>query len=211
MATDIEIHIKERVNTLLHVYHTVAVHYADLHDTPERMLEKGCINEIVAWRESRSWFYWRLRRVVLQSQLIKEILKAQSNLQFDEAKSMLNRWFLEERGASETHVWWEQNKEVVEWMEKQDSAGSIVNMNLNAVRKDAVISQVDNVLKVRWMSFLKISVLIKHIFLAGLPRRCSRLGDQNLRNTFGRPSERCRSEIGRARVNPKRRWIQLIT
>lgn len=46
------------------------------------------------------------------------------------------------------NVWWEQNKEVVEWLEKQQAPDSIVNMNLHAVRKDAVISQVDNVLKV---------------------------------------------------------------
>lgn len=93
--------MKERINNLLHVYHTVAVHYADLHDTPERMLEKGCINEIVAWRESRNWFYWRLKRVILEDGLVKDILAAQSNLQFEEAKSMLNRWFLEEKGATE--------------------------------------------------------------------------------------------------------------
>lgn len=93
--------MKERVNSLLHVYHTVAVHYADLHDTPERMLEKGCISEIVAWRESRNWFYWRLKRVILEDRLVKAIMSAQANLQFEEAKSMLNRWFLEEKGATE--------------------------------------------------------------------------------------------------------------
>lgn len=86
---------------MLHVYHTVAVHYADLHDTPERMLEKGCISEIVAWRESRNWFYWRLKRVILEDRLVKAIMSAQANLQFEEAKSMLNRWFLEEKGATE--------------------------------------------------------------------------------------------------------------
>lgn len=102
-ASELEIQIKERVNALLHVYHTVAVHYADLHDTPERMLEKGCITEIVAWRESRHWFYWRLRRVLLQTRLVAQILATQQSLQFDEAKSMLNRWFLEDRGADKVH------------------------------------------------------------------------------------------------------------
>ena len=133
---------------MLHVYHTVAVHYADLHDTPERMLEKGCVSEIVAWRESRNWFYWRLRRVILEDLLVKEILAAQSNILFEEAKSMLNRWFLEERGATEYHVWWEQNKEVVDWMEKQTVANSIVRSNLKAVKKDAVISQIEVALQV---------------------------------------------------------------
>lgn len=48
----------------------------------------------------------------------------------------------------QSNVWWEQNKEVVEWLEKQQAPDSIVSMNMHAVRKDAVISQVDNVLKV---------------------------------------------------------------
>lgn len=63
---EMEKKIKARTQSLLQVYHTVAVHFADLHDTPERMLEKGCINEIVPWRTSRSWLYWRLRRLILE-------------------------------------------------------------------------------------------------------------------------------------------------
>lgn len=47
------------------------------------------------------------------------------------------------------NVWWEQNKEVVDWLEKQTDANSIVSLNLQAVRKDAVISQVEQSLKVR--------------------------------------------------------------
>lgn len=105
LTTDYEIQLKERVNSLLHVYHTVAVHYADLHDTPERMLEKGCINEIVTWRESRKWFFWRLKRLILEDRLVKQILTAQGNLQFEEAKSMLNRWFLEDKGATEVKLY----------------------------------------------------------------------------------------------------------
>lgn len=35
--------LKNREKFLMPVYHQVAVHFADLHDTPERMLEKGCI------------------------------------------------------------------------------------------------------------------------------------------------------------------------
>lgn len=40
---EIEKKILERENFLLPMYHQVSVHFADLHDTPERMLEKGCI------------------------------------------------------------------------------------------------------------------------------------------------------------------------
>lgn len=101
LATELEIKIRNRLQAMLHVYHTVAVHFADLHDTPERALEKGCINDIVPWRESRSWLYWRLRRLILENQLVMEILRAQSNLLVEEGKAMLYRWFLEEKGATE--------------------------------------------------------------------------------------------------------------
>ncbi|KAG4075355.1 hypothetical protein HA402_003146 [Bradysia odoriphaga] len=144
---ELEIKIRERTRTMSHVYHTVAVHFADLHDTPERALEKGCINEIVPWRESRSWLYWRLRRLILENQMVKEIMSAQSNLLVEECRAMLYRWFLEEKGASESHVWWQQNKEIVDWLLKQQDTNSTVRLNLNAVKKDAVISQIEEALK----------------------------------------------------------------
>lgn len=78
--------MKERVSTLMHVYHTVAVHFADLHDTPERMLEKGCISEIVPWRTSRSFFFWRLKRCLLEDHFAKRILSAQKSLSVGQAK-----------------------------------------------------------------------------------------------------------------------------
>jgi acetyl-CoA carboxylase / biotin carboxylase 1 len=74
---------------LLHVYHTVAVHFADLHDTPERMLEKGCISDIIPWGSSRSFFYWRLRRCLLEDHFVKKILKVQKSLSVGQAKCKL--------------------------------------------------------------------------------------------------------------------------
>lgn len=99
--TNVENKIKERTNSLQHVYHTVAIHFADLHDTPERMLEKGCINEIVPWRTSRQYLYWRLRRLLLEDSFVKKILAAQADLSVGQAKSMLRRWFVEDLGPTE--------------------------------------------------------------------------------------------------------------
>lgn len=100
---ELETKIKKRTHDMLQVYHTVAVHFADLHDTPERMLEKQCINEIVPWRTSRIWMYWRLRRLLLEDFFIKEIMKAQKSLSVGQAKSMLRRWFVEDKGTTEVH------------------------------------------------------------------------------------------------------------
>lgn len=41
--TAVEQAIKDREAILLPIYHQVAVHFADLHDTPERLLDKNCI------------------------------------------------------------------------------------------------------------------------------------------------------------------------
>lgn len=84
--TALENKIKERTQAMMHVYHTVAVHFADLHDTPERMLEKGCISEIVPWRTSRVWLFWRLRRLILEDYFSKRILSVQNSLSVGQAK-----------------------------------------------------------------------------------------------------------------------------
>ncbi|XP_058834759.1 acetyl-CoA carboxylase isoform X2 [Topomyia yanbarensis] len=138
---ELENQIKARINSLLHVYHTVAVHFADLHDTPERMLEKGCISEIVPWRSSRTYMYWRLRRLLLEEYFIKQILDAQDSLSVGQAKSMLRRWFVEDKGATEAYLW-ENNEPVVEWLENQKKCDSTVCRNIYAVKKDAIISQI---------------------------------------------------------------------
>ena len=39
----IEVKMNEREQALKPMFHQVAVHFADLHDTPQRMLEKGVI------------------------------------------------------------------------------------------------------------------------------------------------------------------------
>lgn len=133
--------VKERTQTLLHVYHTVAVHFADLHDTPERMLEKGCINEIIPWRTSRSWLHWRLKRLLLEHQLVKKIIAAHDNANIDQARETLCRWFVEDKGATEAHLW-DNNKEVVAWLIDQIKPNSVVEANINAIKRDAIISQI---------------------------------------------------------------------
>ncbi|KAJ8967322.1 hypothetical protein NQ314_002949 [Rhamnusium bicolor] len=98
---EIEQKIQERENFLIPMYHQVSVHFADLHDTPERMLEKGAINEIVPWRKSRTIIYWRLRRRLLEDRVIKALMEAQPELALGQGEAMLRRWFIEDKGAAE--------------------------------------------------------------------------------------------------------------
>lgn len=48
---DIEHKIAEREKYLLPIYHQVSVHFADLHDTPERMHEKGAISVSIHFKK----------------------------------------------------------------------------------------------------------------------------------------------------------------
>ncbi|KAH0625645.1 hypothetical protein JD844_015237 [Phrynosoma platyrhinos] len=48
---DLEKQLKAREDHLLPIYHQVAVQFADLHDTPGRMQEKGVITVVVEWLE----------------------------------------------------------------------------------------------------------------------------------------------------------------
>lgn len=65
---------------------------------------------------------------------------------------MLRRWYVEDKGDSNAYKW-EENESVVEWMEKQKIEGSTVIKNINAVRKDAIISQIQQSLEVRHLNF----------------------------------------------------------
>jgi acetyl-CoA carboxylase/biotin carboxylase 1 len=54
--------IDQRVGHLLPIYGQVATSFAELHDTPQRMLAVGAIDSIVAWKDARRVFSHRLSR-----------------------------------------------------------------------------------------------------------------------------------------------------
>lgn len=55
--------------------------------------------DILQWKESRTFFYWRLRRLLLEEGVKAEILSAHSELSNSHIQSMIRRWFLETEGA----------------------------------------------------------------------------------------------------------------
>ncbi|KAL3270902.1 hypothetical protein HHI36_021411 [Cryptolaemus montrouzieri] len=139
---DLEAKITEREKMLMSLYHTVAVHFADLHDTPIRMLEKDTITDIVPWKRARQTIYLRLRRLLLQHRLLKMLTAAQPNLSIGQGAAILRRWFIEENGASEAYKW-DNNEEVTNWLENQLSdSNSLVKRNINAIRKDTVLNEI---------------------------------------------------------------------
>lgn len=66
---------------------------------------------------------------------------------------MLRRWFVEDKGDTNAYQW-EQSEPVVEWMEEQrNNELSSVNRNINSVKKDAIISQIQRSLQVTKETF----------------------------------------------------------
>ena len=142
----LEAKIKAREGILQPMYHQVAVHFADLHDTPEHMLEKNLIHEIIPWRKSRKLLYWRLRRRLLEEELRRHILEIQPTLGEGQVDAMLRRWFVEDKGATESYLW-DQDESVVLWLlDQADNENSVVARNIHCVRRDAVVTKIKEVL-----------------------------------------------------------------
>uniref|UniRef100_A0A1L8D6Q0 Acetyl CoA Carboxylase-3 n=1 Tax=Plutella xylostella TaxID=51655 RepID=A0A1L8D6Q0_PLUXY len=96
---------KTREKELSPIYREVAVHFAELHDTAERMLEKGCIFDIIPWRESRRLLHWRLKRLLLQNEQERLVQRACEPAGMDQgaAAATLRRWFTEDMGETQNN------------------------------------------------------------------------------------------------------------
>ncbi|XP_056313480.1 acetyl-CoA carboxylase isoform X3 [Danio aesculapii] len=142
---DLEAKLKSREEFLLPIYHQVAVQFVDIHDTPGRMQEKGVITDILDWKSARSFFYWRLRRLLLEEVVKKEIMQANQDLSNGHIQSMLRRWFVETEGAVKAYLW-DNNKVVVEWLEnnlsQQDGTRSVIRENIKCIKRDYALKHI---------------------------------------------------------------------
>ncbi|XP_045508569.1 acetyl-CoA carboxylase isoform X2 [Colias croceus] len=136
--------VKAREKELAPVYHQIAVQFASLHDTAERMLEKGCIADVVPWRGARCALHWRLRRRLLQAAQERRLEAAGQGA----AAATLRRWFGEDRGEAHAHRWEHDNEAVCGWLERQVADGdSVLERNLRCVRRDAALRAVAALLR----------------------------------------------------------------
>ncbi|XP_078337630.1 acetyl-CoA carboxylase-like isoform X9 [Crassostrea virginica] len=138
-----------RQEKLLPMYHQVAVQFADLHDTPGRMEEMGVITDILKWRSSREFFYWHLKRRLLERQLKKKMKPFTHNVGEGELNSMLHRWFVEDKGTIKAYLW-EDDKAMVEWLTEQireDSIDNAVSDNIRCLQREHVLQQVRSLIQ----------------------------------------------------------------
>ncbi|XP_013176189.1 PREDICTED: acetyl-CoA carboxylase [Papilio xuthus] len=135
--------VKAREKELSPIYHEIAVQFAELHDTAERMLEKGCIFDIIPWRWSRRLLYWRLARLLRQNaqeRRVQAAVQPATHMDQGAAAATLRRWFTEDQGETQSHQWEHDNEAVCKWLETQAGAeDSLLERNLRAIKQDAVL------------------------------------------------------------------------
>ena len=105
-AASLRTQISKRENALLPMYTQISYEFADLHDRPGRMLAKGVIRDVVSWKRSREYFYWRVRRRLAQDALVKEVKAADETMSHADAVATVRGWI---DGAD-----WEDDKAVLE-------------------------------------------------------------------------------------------------
>ena len=96
------------------VYSQVAVHFADLHDTPGRMKAKNVIRSQVNWKESRKFFYWRLKRRLTEMDLAKNVKELLPNKSTKEIVDSFKTWFTSKTNDSNL---FEDDKKLLGWIE----------------------------------------------------------------------------------------------
>jgi len=112
--------ISQRENELLPVYEQIAVQFCELHDTPGRMNAVGVIEREVEWTDSRSFFFWRLRRKLAEFDLRRKMVNAsdvgrgKTSLSPLDASSLMREWFLESPRMS--IEMWKDDKMMLAWM-----------------------------------------------------------------------------------------------
>ncbi|KAI5299578.1 rab guanine nucleotide exchange factor S2, partial [Ascosphaera pollenicola] len=74
--SEIKAKMTEREELLLPVYLQIALQFADLHDRAGRMEAKGVIRQALLWKNSRRFFYWRLRRRLNEDVFLKQMALA---------------------------------------------------------------------------------------------------------------------------------------
>jgi acetyl-CoA carboxylase/biotin carboxylase 1 len=142
--------IKQRERMLFGVFQQVAVHFADLHDTPGRMQAKGVIRKCVPWAESRAYFYWRLRRRLIEFSMANKaaVLQGTSKPAYGlrrEVSTRLQKFFISQGGSD---MQWEDDREFINWTEQNQSAiDSFVAEGEKEASAERVTSCLDSVLK----------------------------------------------------------------
>ena len=103
---DVKKQLHTRRQMIKDQYHGLALEFAELHDRPEGILKRQCLNGVIELRNIRKFLYHRLRRLLIQNRVTQKIEKAQDASEksfenFDSennSKNVLERIFIQQNG-----------------------------------------------------------------------------------------------------------------
>lgn len=123
--------IKAREKLLSPVYLQIAHEFADLHDRAGRMKAKGCISEVLEWKRAREFFYWRIKRRVLEDDIKSQIAVIYEHKL---SQSQVDEKFLKVLPEMHTVA---SNKEIVEWLNirKVENEGYLHELKTDYVKE----------------------------------------------------------------------------
>merc|ERR1711990_50682 len=131
----IKAQISKREDTLLPLYTQIAHEFADLHDRAGRMKAKGVVRDVLAWKRSREYFYWRVQRRQQGFKLRKAIVDADPNLTFSEVTDKMQSM----AGSAD----WEDDKAICSWL---TSDADKISTSVAAMKADGVATSVEKML-----------------------------------------------------------------
>ena len=140
--------LAEREAALLPSYRQVATAFADMHDTPVRMVAKGVLRGIVPWRRARAFLALRLKRRLAEDELAKHVAAADSGLSRSRARALLRSWCESSGGgAAELDAGasspWDDDRAFLTWA-SSPAGGAAVAAGLRQLRAAAAAAAVAN-------------------------------------------------------------------
>eukprot|EP00667_Euglena_gracilis_P000097 EG_transcript_97 len=114
MSADIQQRLRAREELLAPIYKSIATELAALHDTPGRMLAKGAIQGILDWRNSRRFFYQRLRRRQWEFSVLRRLRRVAPGVTLKAALQRLQEWCGGVQDDAALAQWCEEHAAVIE-------------------------------------------------------------------------------------------------
>jgi acetyl-CoA carboxylase/biotin carboxylase 1 len=127
---------RAREAALLPVYHQIALAFAEMHDTPVRMVSKGVLRGIVPWERARAFFSHRLRSLLAREALLRHIAAADPAIKREEGLAKVHEWFEDSKKLTSVNEVREEHEAFLEWMESSTGTARLA-MELKSLRHQA--------------------------------------------------------------------------
>lgn len=155
--SEVKERMAEREKQLLPIYAQVSIQFADLHDRAGRMKAKGTIREALEWKNTRRFFYWRVRRRLNEEHILKRMAAASvSDKQIDsnsaaaiESRQHHLRLLAAWSGITNFD---RSDKEVVTWYEEN---AQTIESKIQQIKSDAVSREMADLVRANKSSALK--------------------------------------------------------